>query len=148
MSDHRDCREGGCLCGGVRYRAAGPVRPVVVCHCGQCRRTHGGPAPYADLPRERLTLTHDATLRWYESSPGVRRGFCSGCGASLFWGAEGSGRISVAAGTLDDPTGLTTAGHIYVAHRGDWEIIADGLPQFPDGDNGALDVVAPPNVRR
>ena len=32
---------GGCLCGGVRYRVAGRLLPVVACHCGQCRRTLG-----------------------------------------------------------------------------------------------------------
>jgi hypothetical protein len=143
MSEERTGREGGCLCGGVLYRAEGPTSPVVVCHCGQCRRTHGGPAPYVDVARHGLELTADMTLRWYESSPGVRRGFCERCGASLFWARDGSGRISVAAGTLDDPTGLSTIGHIYVAHRGDWEVIADGLPQFADGDDGALDAAPP-----
>ncbi len=30
---------GGCLCGAVRYEVRGPLRPVVYCHCAQCRRT-------------------------------------------------------------------------------------------------------------
>jgi hypothetical protein len=40
-------------------------------------------------------------------------------------------------GALDDPTGLRTERHIFVAHKGDWYEIADGLPQFPDSSPGA-----------
>ena len=32
---------GGCECGAVRYEVRGPLREVIDCHCGQCRRTHG-----------------------------------------------------------------------------------------------------------
>lgn len=34
-------REGGCLCGEVRYRVTGPMRDIIGCHCSQCRRTTG-----------------------------------------------------------------------------------------------------------
>ena len=37
--------------------------------------------------------------------------------------------ISVAAGCLDKPTGLKTASHIFVADRGDYYEITDGLKQ-------------------
>ena len=30
-----------CLCGVVRYEVRGPLRPVIACHCTQCRRTSG-----------------------------------------------------------------------------------------------------------
>ena len=32
---------GSCLCGGVSFTIEGPLRGVVVCHCGQCRKTTG-----------------------------------------------------------------------------------------------------------
>jgi len=32
---------GGRLCGQVRYRVTGPLRPVIMCHCGQYRRWTG-----------------------------------------------------------------------------------------------------------
>ena len=96
-------QEGGCLCGAVRYRVEGPLRPVTVCHCGQCRRTHGHAAAYTAAPKAALTLVEASGLRWYESSPGVRRGFCGGCGASLFWERTDGPKVSIAAGTLDGP---------------------------------------------
>jgi len=33
--------EGGCLCGAVRYRVAALAGPVLLCHCGQCRKAQG-----------------------------------------------------------------------------------------------------------
>ena len=132
-------RTGGCLCGGVRYRVAGRLQPVVDCHCGQCRRTHGHFAAYATAAKPALELVEDRGLRWYGSSPGVRRGFCGTCGASLFWEQVEGSEISIAAGTLDAPTGLATVGHIFVADAGDYYAIADGLPRFAGSDGGALD---------
>lgn len=122
---------GGCLCGGVTYELRGPLRPVMNCHCGQCRRTHGHFAAYTSVPRAHLTLTEARGLRWYESSDAARRGFCAECGASLFWGPRGSGRIAVAAGTLDAPTGLTSAAHVFVADKGDYYEITDDLETYP-----------------
>ena len=29
---------GGCLCGGVRYKATRASENMVACHCGQCRK--------------------------------------------------------------------------------------------------------------
>ena len=37
---------------------------------------------------------------------------------------------SIAVGTLDRPTGLRVAGHIYTHHAGDWDDVPDdGLPR-------------------
>jgi len=130
---------GGCLCGGVRYRLRGPLRPVVDCHCGQCRRTHGHVAAYTAATKTALDLLEDTGLRWYGSSSGVRRGFCGTCGASVFWERVEGPDISIAAGTLDGPTGLATVGHIFVTDAGDYYAIADDLPRFAGSDEGALD---------
>jgi hypothetical protein len=114
-----ETHQGGCLCGAVRYRVAGPLREVVVCHCGVCRRTHGGPAPFTASPRERLEITLGDDLRWHEHD-GARRGFCGICGSRLFWD-RGRPTISIAAGSVDEPTGLATGRHIYLESAGDWE---------------------------
>jgi hypothetical protein len=56
-----------------------------------------------------LDIDPDETLRWYEAAPGVSYGFCGTCGSTLFWRSDGvADQISIAAGTLDTPTGLTT----------------------------------------
>ncbi len=113
-----DVHTGGCLCGAVRYRVDGPLRDVIVCHCRVCRRTHGGPAAFTACPREQLQLIGAADLRWHEHD-GARRGFCGSCGGRLFWD-RGLLTISIAAGTLDEPTGLRVVRHIFTGSAGDW----------------------------
>ena len=132
---------GGCLCGGVRYRITGPRRNVIVCHCENCRRTHGHAAAYTSLRQADLELLQQQTLDWYhDESPDTWRGFCKRCGASLFWDRrDGRGRISVSAGTLDDSAELETIGHVFVSEAGHYYRIEDGLPQFETGNAGALE---------
>lgn len=122
---------GGCLCGAVRYRVHGPLRPVIACHCQQCRKTSGHHVAATSAPRDAVAI--EGEVRWYRSSDTARRGFCPVCGSNLFW--DGKGRnLSILAGTLDGPTGLRLAGHIYCADKGDYYEIADGLAQAPGAD--------------
>ena len=131
-------KTGGCLCGAVRYAAGGELRAVVYCHCKQCRRTGGHFGAYTSTAEDALVMREDGGLAWFESSPGVRRGFCRVCGASLFWQRLGNGRISVAAGTLDDDAGLVASGHIFVEDKGGYYGIEDGLPAFAGSSDGVL----------
>lgn len=121
---------GGCLCGAVRYEIDGPLRPVVCCHCEQCRRSSGHYVAASACQPDDLQLTADAGLSWYRSSPKAQRGFCATCGSSLFWRPEHGRYLSIMAGTLDAPTGLQTACHIYVDSASDYCSIPDGLPQY------------------
>jgi hypothetical protein len=133
-------RTGCCLCGGVRYRVTGPLRQVVTCHCGQCRRTSGHFAAFTACAAGDLVLESDRTLRWYRSSPEAERGFCGECGASLFWRLAQGSAVSIAAGTLDGATGLSIGGHLYTVDKGDYYAIADDAPQWqehPDWDDPA-----------
>jgi hypothetical protein len=123
---------GGCLCGAVRYEASAPLRGVVLCHCEMCRRTHGHFAAYTAVRKSALRLVESRGLKWYRSSPHARRGFCSECGASLFWEANDRDTISIAAGTLDAPTGLATVLQIHTASAGDYYEPPANVPQRGD----------------
>jgi hypothetical protein len=124
---------GRCLCGAVRYEVRGPLRDVLLCHCVECRRWSGHVFAATAARREHLVLLEDRGLRWV-ASPGsesdARRGFCGECGSSLFWDAPARDTVSIAAGSLDEPTGLRTLGHVYVSQAGDYyELLEDGLPR-------------------
>ena len=130
-----ETHSGGCLCGSVRYRVEGPLRDVITCHCGECRRMHGGAAPYTACPADRLELVADDGLAWIASpasTTSAERAFCRHCGSSLFWRAPGRDTVSIAAGTVDEPSGLAASGHIWWDARADWEV-PDGLPTRPAG---------------
>jgi hypothetical protein len=127
--------QGSCLCGAVTFRLDGPLRGVVTCHCTQCRKTSGHFWAATSVPHVQFHMDRDEGLSWYQSSETARRGFCRLCGSSLFWEMLGEGRIAVAAGALDDPTGLTTAKHIFCASKGDYYDLTDGLPQHEGWGN-------------
>lgn len=122
---------GGCNCGAIAYRVTGPLRPVVACHCVQCRKTSGFHVAATSAQHEHIDIS--GSLKWYVSSPNARRGFCATCGSNLFWDAGGT-HMSIFAGTLDAPTGLTVKGHIFCADKGDYYDIPDHLPQAPQDD--------------
>jgi hypothetical protein len=113
----------------VRYRIRGALRDAIACHCGQCRRTSGHHAAMTSASAEDLTLVSSETLSWYRSSASAERGFCRVCGSNLFWRPEGENRTAITAGTLDSPTGIKLMEHIFVADKGDYYSIDDGLPQ-------------------
>jgi hypothetical protein len=127
---------GGCLCGAVRYEINGKLRHIVNCHCAKCRRFHGHYGAYTSVPVPHLTLVSQKTLTWFDSvtdeTPGVQRGFCSVCGAALFWAPEGRENISVAAGSLDDASELKTIGHIWLSQKAEYYTVSDELPKFQE----------------
>ncbi len=123
-------RTGGCLCGGVRFviEADAPreatLRPLIACHCEQCRKTSGTFVVATKVLKKHLTFlaqkTHEETLVWYRSSQGAERGFCSRCGASLFYRrCEQKNQPpreeawSVMLGALEQACDLPFAGHIF-----------------------------------
>jgi hypothetical protein len=116
-------RKGSCLCGGVAFELHGPLRPVLACHCHQCRKTSGHYWACTSVPKHKLVLTNQETLSWYTSSPSAQRGFCHRCGASLFWQWHDSEAISVAAGSLDDDSACEFDQHIFSATKGDYYTI-------------------------
>lgn len=122
---------GSCLCGAVRYVVNGALRPVIACHCQQCRKTSGHHVAATSALREAVEITGD--VAWYASSETAKRGFCPNCGSNLFWDGPGK-NISIFAGTLDAPTGLHLEAHIFCADKGDYYEISDGLPQA-DGED-------------
>jgi hypothetical protein len=127
-------KTGGCLCGAVRYELRGASTSVTYCHCGMCRKWHGHVGAYAAVDRADLVLVEQRTLKWYASSPKVRRGFCAECGSSLFFDEAPDRKIGFAAGTLDPPTGLRSKAHIFLASKGDYyELTDDGLLRLEAG---------------
>ncbi len=129
---------GTCNCGAVRIRAHGPLREVVACHCGQCRRQTGLYYAATNIARDRLEIEGTESITWYQSSEKASRAFCRICGSALFWSFEGEAEISVMAGLFDMPTGLKMTSHIFCADKGDFYDITDALPQYKRGSPGLV----------
>lgn len=126
---------GSCLCGGVRFSVAKFNRPVVACHCSQCRKTSGHHVAATRARNEDVTMLSDETLTWFRSSEAAERGFCRRCGGNLFWRPVGGENTSIMAGALDAPTGLRLVSHIFAVDAGDYYELNDGLPVYEQGDD-------------
>ena len=121
--------QGSCLCGAVRFEVAGDLPPPDACHCRQCRKHSGHFFASTDVPRASVRIDGADKVTWFASSERVRRGFCSVCGSTLFWDPIRRDFIGVAMGAFDTPTATHLKMHIFVAEKGDYYELADGLPQ-------------------
>jgi hypothetical protein len=94
---------GSCLCGSVVYELDLPLTSYEGecnhCHCKQCRLWTGALVFTAkSVPVDALRFVSGekrshfndppTAFKTYESSPGVKRGFCSNCGSSMMWYSE------------------------------------------------------------
>jgi len=136
VSGEAEVHTGGCACDAVRYRVEGDMRPVVACHCSQCRKAFTNYGAFSAARRGDLSIENMEEVTWFESSPGVRRGFCRRCGGALFWDRAGNDFVSVSAGSLDQPSGLRQVRHIFMDDKADFYEIGDGLENFPQGQGG------------
>jgi hypothetical protein len=108
---------GGCLCGDVRFVAAGPPYRVGLCHCLDCRKHHGAVFhASAIFPEEAVTI--EGETRDYAG-----RFFCPHCGSSVF--ARTGHEIEVSLGSLDAPNQLMPTYESWTIRRESW------LPRFP-----------------
>jgi hypothetical protein len=123
-------REGGCLCGAVRFRCEGEPINVRTCHCRNCQKAMGSPF-FARALFPQTAISVEGETDRYPSSPTLQRVFCKTCGTRLFaWRSNGTA-AGVALATFDDRNAFAPAEHIWVAEKMDWVKLDDGLPQYP-----------------
>jgi hypothetical protein len=125
--------EGGCLCGGVRYRISAAPRHAGYCHCRMCQRASGAPVVAW------LTLASDA-FAWtkgeaavYRSSQQAERLFCPTCGTQLaFRDIAEPDHLDLTVASLDDSEAVRPSRHIWTASRIGWFDTADDLRRYPE----------------
>ena len=120
---------GRCLCGGVEFEVAPPLREIFICHCSLCRRAGTLAGAYTEVATAALRLDKTETLAWFVDPNERERGFCNRCGSILFWRSSPD-TISVSAGALDDPPegALGVAEHIFVSSAASWETVPNDAP--------------------
>ena len=108
---------GGCLCGRVRLTAKGKPYRVGLCHCLDCRKTHGA------LFHASAIFPADAVSLSGETRDYLGRVFCPACGSPVcgIFGDE----IGVNLGAFDAPDQFTPTYELWTCRRESW------LPPFP-----------------
>ena len=126
-------KNASCLCGGIKIKIYGKLRYVNNCHCNQCMKTHGNFAAYTACLEDDFKFINNKTLKWFKSSNIAKRGFCSTCGASVFYKRNNSDMISIAAGIIENPTMLKSRNNIFTKGKMDYYKLDPKLSKFSKG---------------
>jgi len=127
-------RDGGCACGAVRYRMAGPPMFVHCCHCRWCQRETGSAFVLnAMIEADRVALLKgepEVVPTPSESGRGHKIARCPVCRVALWSNYSGAGdKVRfIRVGTLDNPDALPPDIHIYTASKQPWVVLPPGAP--------------------
>ena len=125
---------GECFCGEVRYQITGKLRDARSCHCSRCRKAFSSQASAYALvnPEEFKWLEGKELLTSYIGQHGFGLQFCSKCGSTLCGIYKGSVH-GVTLGCVNGDPKIELGRHIYVGSKANWEVIPDGVTQYPEG---------------
>ncbi len=120
--------DGGCLCGGVRYRLNGLPLEVFHSHAAHHSRGHGAPlVTWASYKPREFAFVRGCPGEYL--GQGNTRTFCRECGTPLTFRKPGEDIVFIAAATLDSPELLTPTRHESSSEALPWPKIIDGLPR-------------------
>ena len=122
--------QGGCWCGGVRFRVPDEFLYAWNCHCSRCRSSTGSAfKSLAGIERDKLEIVQggDTLLVWGDDNENHTR--CGVCGSLLYSVVRDGAYLHVAMGSLVDEPTIRPTGHIFVGSKAPWFEITDDLPQ-------------------
>jgi hypothetical protein len=110
--------EGGCLCGAVRYRLEARPATMTACHCDACKKLSGATNLLViTAPRETFHHLSGDVQRYRRTGDSGRQSDvvrCAACGTRLWHEPLSVPIVTLAAGTLDDPSWVVPACEIWV----------------------------------
>jgi len=130
--------EGGCDCGGVRYRMTTAPMFVHCCHCTWCQRETGTAfALNALIEADRVVLLKgevDVVDTPSNSGKGQKFSRCPTCRMALWSNYAGAGEAIrfVRVGTLDQAFRLKPDIHIFTSTKQPWVILPPDTPAVPE----------------
>jgi hypothetical protein len=129
-----DLREGGCLCGAVRYKIDLTDAYISNCHCRECQRQAGAPyLSFAVVPIEQFEWIAEPSGKLNVSDKATRY-FCRDCGTYIRWHGKAeleSAEINIV--TLDSVDNLKIDYEIFTETRLPWVMPIEGIPQYLRG---------------
>jgi hypothetical protein len=129
-------RQAACSCGQLRIRLDGEPALVSSCHCLECQRRTGAVfASNAFFKRDQVAAIEGDFRTWRRAGDSGRFldfHFCSTCGSTVFWEAEGTPDfVTVAIGAFADPSFPPPVRTVWVENRHDWLPFPASIPRHP-----------------
>jgi len=125
-------RQGGCLCGQVRYEVSGDPLAVVLCHCINCQKQSGSTFSFNIIGQsDQISLQGNVSTYVDENDSGdpVNRNFCGNCGSPIYSEILTQGNlIAVKIGTLDDTRDLEPQSQVWCISKQNWLSLNSDLP--------------------
>jgi hypothetical protein len=116
-------RDGGCLCGAVRFTARLTGTNFGVCHCPMCRKWTGSALLGITVPEGNVVWSGAEHIATRQSSGWGERAWCRECGTGIWFRVtvDGplAGKVELPVGLFDDANGLTMTNEIYIDHKPD-----------------------------
>ena len=121
-SDHAKERQGGCLCGALRFGFTGVIDNPHYCSCRMCQKATGAPiVAWGDVRLERFRwIGAGGEPAWFRSSSRTLRGRCTSCGGGAFCLDDGADFICIGLACLDDPDLAKPTGQSFAASAPNW----------------------------
>ncbi|MBN8629715.1 MAG: GFA family protein [Rhodobacterales bacterium] len=116
-------REGGCLCGAVRFKARLTGTNFGACHCPMCRKWTGSALLGITVPEGNVEWVGAGHIARRQSSGWGERAWCADCGSPVWFrvtvAGPYAGNLELPVGSFDDANGLTMTNEIYIDHKPD-----------------------------
>lgn len=125
---------GECFCGEIRYRIHGSLKDGRSCHCSRCRKAFSAQASAYALvnPDEFEWTAGQSLLSTYTGQHGFGLQFCRQCGSTLC-GIFNNEIHGITLGCVNGDPEIEIDMHIHVASKANWEVIPEGVVQYPEG---------------
>ena len=130
--------EGGCTCGGVRYRLVAAPLFVHCCHCRWCQRETGSAFVLNALVEANQVKLLSGRVEVIDtpsaSGKGQKIHRCPICKIAVWSNYAGSGSTIhfVRVGTMDEPDRVPPDIHIFTASKQPWLLLPEDAPAVPE----------------
>ena len=125
-------RQGGCLCGQVRYEVSGDPMAVVICHCKNCQKQSGSTFSINMIGQaDQVSLQGNLSNFADEGDTGnpVNRKFCANCGSPILSEILSQGNlIALKLGTLDDTSDIEPQTQFWCISKQNWLSLNTDMP--------------------